>query len=303
MKYLLTLISVLVFLGCTTKSGRSTEDQLVQVVDTSKYLTKIEISSDSNKLLDQTEEAAMIEEPDFFSLYDTVIVEDEVFFVVEGDLLYDIDHVSEYHFAETDTLSNRLVAIELNGELVKWPDNHVITYAVIRSSFDTSSEYEIVKNNMSEAISAWSNVCNVTFSHEHEWDAQLRPSQKPEELDFVVRHFNANNKFIAKAFFPNTLKYRRKILIDPSYYTSSYDKVGILRHELGHVIGFRHEHIRSGAPASCPKENTVDTRNLGDYDPRSVMHYFCGNEGTRDLKLTESDSIGAVMVYGPRVMP
>ncbi|UTW61819.1 hypothetical protein KFE98_17670 [bacterium SCSIO 12741] len=72
-----------------------------------------------------------------------------------------------------------------------------------------------------------------------------------------------------------------------------------MRHELGHVLGFRHEHIRSGAPAKCPNENTSGTINLTQYDPRSVMHYFCGQVGSKDLSFTDVDVRGAQKVYGP----
>jgi len=72
----------------------------------------------------------------------------------------------------------------------------------------------------------------------------------------------------------------------------------VLRHELGHVIGFRHEHIRSGAPPVCPHEDTTGTINLTDYDPRSVMHYFCGGVGSRTLEITDIDRTGSQQVYG-----
>jgi hypothetical protein len=73
----------------------------------------------------------------------------------------------------------------------------------------------------------------------------------------------------------------------------------VLRHELGHVLGFRHELIRSGAPAVCPKEPLWDARPLTDYDPQSVMHYFCGGVGSSSLRITELDRVGAQQVYGP----
>ena len=79
------------------------------------------------------------------------------------------------------------------------------------------------------------------------------------------------------------------MLIDASYFTTSFNTVGVLRHELGHVLGFRHEHIRSGAPAVCPGESVAATVNLTDYDPQSVMHYFCGGVGNPDLAITETD--------------
>ena len=106
---------------------------------------------------------------------------------------------------------------------------------------------------------------------------------------------------MASGFFPTYPPARRRILIDPQFFDDSVrlQRAGVLRHELGHVLGFRHEHIRSGAPAVCPDEPGHDVINLTDYDPRSVMHYFCGDVGSTDLTLTELDVFGAQKVYGP----
>jgi hypothetical protein len=91
------------------------------------------------------------------------------------------------------------------------------------------------------------------------------------------------------------------VWIDPSFFvpTLPFDRVGVLRHELGHVLGFRHEHIRSGAPPICPDEATHHTIDLTQYDPQSVMHYFCGNVGSKQLAITAVDRAGARLVYGP----
>jgi hypothetical protein len=88
--------------------------------------------------------------------------------------------------------------------------------------------------------------------------------------------------------------------VDASYFspTLRFNRVGVLRHELGHVLGFRHEHIRSEAPAACPGEPLFGTTPLTEYDPRSVMHYFCGNVGSDDLDITEVDREGARKLYG-----
>jgi hypothetical protein len=105
--------------------------------------------------------------------------------------------------------------------------------------------------------------------------------------------------FIAAAFFPNDPINRRRVLIDPSYFTTTFNQVGVLRHELGHVLGFRHEHIRSGAPAACPDEDPGRVIDLTQYDPRSVMHYFCGGVGSRELAISDLDREGSQRVYGP----
>ena len=93
---------------------------------------------------------------------------------------------------------------------------------------------------------------------------------------------------------------RRRLLVFPEYWKSPYHKVGVLRHELGHILGFRHEHIRSGAPPSCPDDEAAwGAVPITEYDPRSVMHYFCGGKGSHELEITDVDRAGAVAWYGP----
>lgn len=140
-------------------------------------------------------------------------------------------------------------------------------------------------------------VCGIRFEYLPTLDAN--PAQRAGRALFSVMHFDAQGKFIAAAFFPDDPPARRVVLIDPSFYRAGgFDNAGVLRHELGHVLGFRHEHIRSGAPPGCPGEPLYDTIDLTQYDPKSVMHYFCGGGGTRALAITDLDRNGSQRLYG-----
>jgi Matrixin len=188
-----------------------------------------------------------------------------------------------------------LIGISNGQGIVRWAPGAVLTYAVLRQTFPDASSYRHVVEAMRQATDEWMDTCGVEFEHKQQLDSSntLTP-----QVMFPVRGFDAGGQFIAAAFFPDDPVSRRKVLIDPSFFTTRFDKTGVLRHELGHVLGFRHEHIRSGAPAVCPDESSSNTFPLSDYDPQSVMHYFCGGVGTRDLRITEVDRAGSQLVYG-----
>ena len=249
-----------------------------------------------------------------------VVIDGEEFWRVEGDYLLDVDQLFVYtqqqaalreaarlgedaagtaEVALSDSfvgVNSELVGILQGSRIVRWSPGTVLTYCVLRKTFGNQAEYDEVAANMQAATKAWEETCGINFEYRNDLDGSdsLRPP-----VVFPVRQIDASGAFIAAAFFPNDIANRRRLLIDPSYFTTGFDHVGVLRHELGHTLGFRHEHIRSLAPRVCPDEDTTDTIDLGAYDPKSVMHYFCGGVGSRDLAITDVDRAGSQKVYGP----
>lgn len=246
--------------------------------------------------------------------------EEQSYYVLEGDLLLDEDEFLLYTLQQAQRLDGALVSpntsaviepppaligIAAGGRIIRWAPDRVLRYCLIRASFPEEQQYELVRDSMLAAAAAWENTCGIDFEYAPQHDDHPNPATPASDIDaslvFSVRYVDAGGQFIAAAFFPTYPPPRRRVLIDPSYFASdlSFDPVGVLRHELGHVLGFRHEHIRSGAPAVCPDEDTIDTVDLTAYDPKSVMHYFCGGVGSRELRITDLDREGAQKLYGP----
>ncbi len=102
--------------------------------------------------------------------------------------------------------------------------------------------------------------------------------------------------YIARAFFPSSPDSARNVLIDNSIFTSgSWTPGNILGHELGHTLGFRHEHTRPEA-GTCFEDN--NWRALTPYDSASIMHYPQCNGSSADLRFSATDGTGIRALYG-----
>ncbi len=107
---------------------------------------------------------------------------------------------------------------------------------------------------------------------------------------------SSTTQYIARAFFPSTPKRSRNVLIDDSIWTSgSWTPTNIIGHELGHTLGFRHEHTRPEA-GTCFEDN--NWRPLTPYDSSSIMHYPQCNGTSSNLSMTSTDRAGVAALYG-----
>lgn len=85
---------------------------------------------------------------------------------------------------------------------------------------------------------------------------------------------------------------------------------GVLQHELGHILGFRHEHPWAPEGGGCSEERSLLRNDLGGrrltdeydsdgWDRDSVMQYpACAGQPGKDFALSELDRAGARVAYG-----
>src|SRR5262245_29569705 len=135
----------------------------------------------------------------------------------------------------------------VNGQVMRWEPGSTLTYCVLRKTFADDQEHQKVVANVKAATAEWAATCNINFRHESGKDDDEPGGVPPAGVTFTVRKVNEAGGPIASSFFPGDPASDRHLLLFPDYFAAdlSFDKVGVVRHELGHVLGFRHEHIRS----------------------------------------------------------
>ncbi len=198
-------------------------------------------------------------------------------------------------FYEVAVLGGQQLIIDQNGGVdSKWTDTQKLnlTYCV-SNNFGTHKT--AVVQAMAGAADAWAAATNIKYVYVSAEDGNCNTGNN--NVVFDVRPVNVNGQYIARSFFPGNSRSARSVEIDNSAFTATKPTVtGVLRHELGHTLGFRHEHTRPEA-GTCFEDN--NWRPLTTYDSSSVMHYpQCNGTGDWSLILTARDIAGAKLVYG-----
>lgn len=191
-------------------------------------------------------------------------------------------------------LEQPLIVNRVSGRDDRWPAATAasLTYCIDTASF--GSRYADVVAAMNSATSAWEATANVNFVHVASRDTSC--TSRTSDVVFNVRMVRSQ-QYLARAFFPSTSRRGREILVSIASFGNirPWSLPGVLRHELGHAIGFRHEHTR---PESGTCFEDTSWRALTGYDAASVMHYpQCNGTNTGDLELTSLDRSGARALY------
>lgn len=187
-----------------------------------------------------------------------------------------------------------LVVNTVGGADDRWSAAQVgnLTYCV---SSKFGADHAAVANAMAQGAALWENASSaVDFVYVS--SANSSCTTRNNAVLFSVEP-TKTTQYIARAFFPSTGDRSRNVLVNATSLqnSGSWTPGNIMGHELGHTLGFRHEHTRPEA-GTCFEDN--NWRPLTPYDSASIMHYPQCNGTSDDLSFTSSDGAGVRALYG-----
>jgi hypothetical protein len=234
-------------------------------------------------------------------------VDGRTMYVVECDLAVDSAGLKDYcdrlMASKKSPNSNGglfdLTSATIKGRPMRWKAGTELKWFLDRESFTSTADADKALGYTNDAADVWNAVAinaNIPIS--------FLQTTNASDAVFSVSFKVLPQDVIAVAFFPHDPPEQRVVYVSDLLLngTNSFSPTGVMRHELGHVLGFRHEHIRPESPKQIESwvVGNISAQELTSYDRRSVMHYplpnFAGY-GTTDFQLTNRDKDGFKKLY------
>ena len=214
-------------------------------------------------------------------------------YVVDGDIvLSSEDKLREYYYSYAGEGALTVNQTFSGDDLWAFPSRFVLTYCV--SNNFAANKARLVQE-LDLAARSWSDLVGVRYQYLSAEDGACDALNNN-----VVFHVAPLAGGTSYGFFPSDPRSARSLLVADTAFTTTSggrDLQGILRHELGHTLGFRHEHI--WLAQRCTNETPEDARLVNSYDVDSVMHYpQCRPIDAGGYRQTALDYAGAISLYG-----
>lgn len=173
--------------------------------------------------------------------------------------------------------------VGLGGQVPRWKKGSVVNWAAYSGGYPSPNHATFAAHRLNEAAQIWNRILGgrVTFK----WVSKV------DDAAFVLGYGGNNGTVLARAYFPNSAALNGLIVYQRAFGPGNINFLtNIFLHELGHILGFRHEF------AAQEGQNV----RFGPANPFSVMSYKF------PPKIQPSDEDTARKFYdftGPKIGP
>jgi hypothetical protein len=243
------------------------------------------------------------------------IIDGKRLYQVEWDLFYSSEKDLYDHYrsrVEQDVDKSTAIVDQSTGQHVLFLGTTAVNIRYCVST-NFGSQHDQVVADIAVATKGWQDTANVRFKYVSSRDSNC--AQADSQIDVaVIQGGSASACATPPSLPPATLPVwcpnpLGSLAIDYASWRwswlSSYPNlqaIGVLRHELGHILGLRHEHVRGPScesPVVCNGSACLGSDYLTDYDVNSVMHYpQCQGVATTSWPISPLDGIGIRKLYG-----
>ncbi|KAK4671391.1 hypothetical protein QC764_0094760 [Podospora pseudoanserina] len=158
------------------------------------------------------------------------------------------------------------IMVGLEKECPRWAPGSVIRWVALTSGFKTPSDASYAATHLNLACQKWNDLSiGVTF----EWVTD------PKDATFALCHGGDSGGTLASAFFPNANDLNMMLVYNPVFSMPRWkaNLWKVFTHELGHVLGLRHEFAVDVNPETGTVFEAAASVQLGPRNEKSVMNY------------------------------
>ena len=154
------------------------------------------------------------------------------------------------------TLSS--IVIGMGNSIPRWKKDQVVKWAALKVGYPSEAHARYATYKLAQAADDW-NKCEVGVTFE--WVSSI------DDATFVLEYGGNKDNVLAEAFFPNSDPLSSLFVYKRAFTRENLPILkNIFLHELGHVIGLRHEF-------ALEREKSWAAVRFGTPNPVSVMSY------------------------------